>query len=76
MVGALDSGSSGPGSSPGGGTALCSWARNFTFIVPHLFIHLGGDVHYKSEVCCTRTQSRDPHKGSSLYYLGGMVAQW
>ena len=34
MVNALDSGSSGPGSSPGRGTALCSWARHFTLIVP------------------------------------------
>ena len=31
---ALDSGSGGPGSSPGRGTALCSWARPFTLIVP------------------------------------------
>ena len=29
MVSALDSGSGGPGSSPG-----CSWARHFTLIVP------------------------------------------
>ena len=34
MVSALDSGSGGPGSSPGRGTALCSWARHFTLIVP------------------------------------------
>ena len=34
MVSALDSGSSGPGSSPGLGTALCSWARHFTLTVP------------------------------------------
>ena len=34
MVIALDSGSGGPGSSPGRGTALCSWARCFTLIVP------------------------------------------
>ena len=34
MVSALDSGSDGPGSSPGRGTALCSWARHFTPIVP------------------------------------------
>ena len=34
MVSALDSRSGGPGSSPGQGTALCSWARHFTFIVP------------------------------------------
>ena len=32
-VSALDSGSNGPGSSPGRGTALCSWARHFTPIV-------------------------------------------
>ena len=34
MVSALDSGSGGPGSSPGRGTALCSWARYFILIVP------------------------------------------
>ena len=34
MVSALYSGSGGPGSSPGRGTALCSWARYFTLIVP------------------------------------------
>ena len=34
MVSALDSGSGGPGSSPGQGTAVCSWARYFTLIVP------------------------------------------
>ena len=34
MVSALDSGSGGLGSSPGRGTALCSWARYFTLIVP------------------------------------------
>ena len=34
MVSALDSGSGGLGSSTGQGTALCSWARYFTFIVP------------------------------------------
>ena len=34
MVSAPDSGSGGPGSSPGRGTALCSWARHFTLIVP------------------------------------------
>ena len=34
MVSALGPGSDGPGSSPGRGTALCSWARNFTLIVP------------------------------------------
>ena len=34
VVSALDSGSGGPGSSPGRGTALCSWARYFTLIVP------------------------------------------
>ena len=48
MVSALYSGSGGPGSSPGRGTALCSWARYFTLIVPlstqvykqHLHLHL------------------------------------
>ena len=34
MVSALDSGSNGPGSSPGRGTVLCTWARHFTPIVP------------------------------------------
>ena len=34
MVSALDSGSGGPGSSPGRGTALGSWARYFTLTVP------------------------------------------
>ena len=34
MVSALDSGSGGPGSSSGRGTALCSWARHLTLIVP------------------------------------------
>ena len=34
MVCAQDSGSGGPGSSPGRGTALCSWARYFTLIMP------------------------------------------
>ena len=34
MVSALDSGSDVPGSSPGRGTALCSWARHFTPILP------------------------------------------
>ena len=34
MVSVLDSGSNGPGSSPGQGTVLCSWARHFTPIVP------------------------------------------
>ena len=34
MVSALDSGSGGPGSSTGWGTALRSWARHFILIVP------------------------------------------
>ena len=34
MVSALDSRSNGPGLSLGQGTALCSWERNFTLIVP------------------------------------------
>ena len=34
LVSALDSESSGPGLSPGLGTALCPWARHFTLIVP------------------------------------------
>ena len=34
MVSALDSESNSPGSSPGWGTALCSWARHFTSTVP------------------------------------------
>ena len=32
MVSALDSGASGPGSSPG--RVLCSWARHFTLTLP------------------------------------------
>ena len=34
MVSALDSGASGPGSSPGGDIVLCSWARHFTLTMP------------------------------------------
>ena len=34
MVSALGSGSDGPGSSPVRGSALCSWARHFTLVVP------------------------------------------
>ena len=34
MVSALDSGSDGLSSSPGRGTALCSWARHFTLTQP------------------------------------------
>ena len=34
MVSALDSGSGGARSSPGRGTASCSWARYSTLIVP------------------------------------------
>ena len=34
MVSALDSGASGPGSSPGRDTVLCSWARHLTLTVP------------------------------------------
>ena len=34
MVSALDSESNGPSSSPGRGTVLCSWTRQFTPIVP------------------------------------------
>ena len=34
MVSALDSGSNGPGSSPGRVIVLCSWARHFTLTVP------------------------------------------
>ena len=34
MVSALDTGSNGPGSSPGWGTVLCSWARHFILLVP------------------------------------------
>ena len=33
MVSAPGSGSSGPGSSPGRDTALCSWARHFTLLI-------------------------------------------
>ena len=40
MVSALVSGSSGPGSSPGGDIVLCSWARYFTLTVP-LFTQAG-----------------------------------
>ena len=34
LVSALDFRSNSPGSSPGRGTALCSWTRHFTLIVP------------------------------------------
>ena len=34
MVSAHDSGSRGPGSSPGQVIVLCSWARHFTLTVP------------------------------------------
>ncbi len=34
MVSALDPESNGPGSRPGRGAALCSWARHFTLTVP------------------------------------------
>ena len=34
MVSALDSRSNSPGSNPGRGTTLCSWANRFTPIVP------------------------------------------
>ena len=34
MVSALDSGSRGPGSSPGLVIVLCSWVRHFTLTVP------------------------------------------
>ena len=34
MVSVLDSGSNGPGSEPGRGIALYSWARHFILIVP------------------------------------------
>ena len=37
MVNTLDSGSNGPGSNPGRGTALCSWVRYFTLTVPLWF---------------------------------------
>ena len=33
MVSVLDSGLSGPGSGPGQGLVLCSWARHFTLTV-------------------------------------------
>ena len=33
MVTALDAGLNGPGSRPGRGTVLCSWARQVTLIV-------------------------------------------
>ena len=33
MVSAVDSGSNGPGLSPGRGTTLCSWARHLTLTV-------------------------------------------
>ena len=36
----MATGSGSPGSSPGPGTALCSWARHFTLIVP-----LSNQVH-------------------------------
>ena len=36
MVGVLDSGAIGAGLSSCQGTAMCSWARHFTLILPHL----------------------------------------
>ena len=39
MVSALDSGSNGPGSTPGRAITMCSWARHFILIVP-LFIQV------------------------------------
>ena len=47
MVSALDFGSSGLGSRPGRGSALCSWARYFTLIVP-LFTQHSPKLHQVS----------------------------
>ena len=44
MVSALNTGSSGPGSSIGRGTALCSLARHFALIVPlftQVYVYMG-----------------------------------
>ena len=50
MVSALDSGSRGPGSSPGRGTVLCSWER-------HLLSNLENREHLKyfGDVYCVMT---------------------
>ena len=49
MVSALDSGSTGPGSSPGRVIVLCSWARHFTLTVP---INCQGNLTKCWEVTC------------------------
>ena len=41
LVSVLDSGLSGPGSSPDQGTVLCSWARHFTLSVSLHPVHMG-----------------------------------
>ena len=61
MVNALDSGSSGPGSSLGRGTALCSWARHLTTIVP-LFTQVYKWVPVNSLLPCDGLAS---HPGGS-----------
>ena len=59
MVGALDSGVSGPGSSPSGDIVLCSWARHFTLTVPlstqvykWVLAHCWGNLTNCGEVTC------------------------
>ena len=62
MVSALDSRSDGPGSSPGQGSALCSWARHPTHIVP-LFTQV-----YKWVLAKNMLGDNPPSKGEKLKY--------
>ena len=63
MVSALASGSSGPGSSLGRDTALCSWARHITLIVP-LFIQVYNWVQANLLLLVTLQWASIPSRGS------------